>query len=193
MKMITCWFTKREMARRLDDETPLPPPVQHHLRHCAPCQQFYGTQSRLTRQLSHEARRQATQPSPFLGTRIMAAVRQAATTEPQPAAPPRWLWRTTLAVAAIVAALTVLPHLVMQRPPPPHPSTQWFTKVIQLSGGEVLEQATGQTIEEWSVSLDQPLETEIAYVMNDARSAIDSLANRFIPETLLTKGTTLNH
>ena len=79
----------------------------------------------------------------------------------------------------------------MNQPEPTPPSAELLTRVIQLSGDQVLEEATGQDFEAWSLSLNQPLETELQLVMNDARSAIDSLAASFIPESFLAANTSL--
>ena len=190
--MMTCWFTRRNMARALDDETPLSDADQRHLHTCAACEQHWQAQRRLVGLLTQEAQQESFTPSPFLRGRIVAAVRRAAIAEPDVAPGPQFSWMGGLALTALAAALVVM-GVIQQRPNPEPSSDKLLTSVIHFSGGQVLEETTGQTLEEWSVALNQPLESEIQFVMNDARTAIDSLAASFIPESLLASSSTSGH
>ncbi len=174
----------------MDDGTTVSHKVQQHLQGCGACEHHYQLQQRLISQLSQQAPQDCFEPSPFLRGKIVAAVRQAAEGGPQTASAPRISWMGGLAFSS-VAALAIAFGVMMNQPEPTPPSAELLTRVIQLSGDQVLEEATGQDFEAWSLSLNQPLETELQLVMNDARSAIDSLAASFIPESFLAANTSL--
>ncbi len=189
--MITCWLTRREISRCLDDDRPLAPNSERHLQSCAACAQHYAEQRQLVGQLSQQAGHDQFEPSPFLRGRIVAAVRQAAevdTAIPAPMPRPSWIGGLGLSLGAAAA---IVIGIVVNRPAPPPASAELISKVIQLSGDQVIEETTGQSIEAWSVALNEPLESELQFVMNDARSAIDSLAENFIPKSLLAANTSI--
>lgn len=187
--MITCWLTRREIAKNLDDGTILQETAHKHLHHCAACECHYQQQRQLVAQLSNEAHIDSVEPSPFLRGKIVAAVRRAADSETVSTPSPRFAWSGGFAFSAL-AALVIVFGIVWNQPDPNPPSAELLTKVIQLSGDQVLEETTGQNFEAWTVALNQPLESEIDFVMNDARLAIDSLAASFIPESLFAANTT---
>ena len=174
----------------MDDDATLSSSVQQHLNGCETCEHHYQLQRRLIGQLSRQAPQENFEPSPFLRGKIVAAVRQAAEGTPEPVSPTGFSWIGGLAFSS-VAALAVAIGVMMSQPEPTPPSAELLTKVIRLSGDQVLEEATGQDFEAWSVSLNQPLESELQFVMNDARSAIDSLAASFIPDSFLAANTSL--
>lgn len=182
--MMTCWFTRRNIARALDDETPLSESDQRHLHTCADCEQHWNAQRHLVGLLTQEAHQESFTPSPFLRGRIVAAVRHAAAPASDVGAGPQFSWLGGLALTVLAATLVVV-GVIQQRPDPQPSSNKLLTSVIHFSGDQVLEETTGQTFGEWSVALNQPLESELQFVMNDARIAIDSLAASFIPESLL--------
>ncbi len=187
--MITCWLTRREIARCLDDDRSLAPKLERHLHSCTRCAHYYATQQQLVGQLSQQAGHDHFEPSPFLRGRIVAAVRQAAdadTAIPAPLPRPSWLGGLALSLGTATA---IVIGIAVNRSTPPPASAELISKVIQLSGEQVIEETTGQSIEAWSVALNEPLESELQFVMNDARSAIDSLAENFIPKSLLAANT----
>lgn len=188
--MITCWLTRREIAKSLDDGTVLQERVRKHLPHCAGCESYYRQQQQLVEKLSSEAHLDVLNPSPFLRGKIVAAVRRAAESGPDVTPAPRFAWSGGLAFSAL-AAVAILFGIIWNQPAPSPRPSELLTKVIQLSGDQVLEETTGQNFEAWSVTLNQPLESELEFVMNDARSAIDSLAASFIPESLFAANTSL--
>jgi hypothetical protein len=49
----------------------------------------------------------------------------------------------------------------------------------------VIRLPNSQKLLELSQRLDQPLETEMAFVVNDAKSALQSLAQNFLPDQLI--------
>lgn len=189
--MITCWLTRRDIAKCLDDDRPLAPKSEQHLHSCAQCAHHYATQQHLVGQLSRQALSDHFEPSPFLRGRIVAAIRQAAEADTTiPASSPRPSWIGGLALSLGAAAAIVI-GIAVNRPDPTPASAQLLSKVIQLSGEQVIEETTGQSFEAWSVALNEPLESELQFVMNDARSAIDSLAENFIPKSLRAANTTV--
>lgn len=181
--MITCWFTRQSISRCLDDGVRLSDHAQRHLDHCADCHAHYHEQQVLVSRLSQEAQIGDLASSPFLRGKIVAAVRQAATPEPVPRPTLGVSWAGGLAFS-LITAIAVAIGIQWQQPSAP-PSSELLASVLEFSGEQVLEEATGQTFEELTIALNKPLETEMQFVMNDARMAIDSLASGFLPKSFL--------
>lgn len=181
--MITCWFTRQSISRCLDGGVALSDQAQRHINHCAHCHTHYQQQQLLVSRLSQEAQCDDLASSPFLRGKIVAAVRRAATPEPVTQPTMGVSWTGGLAFS-LLAALVVAIVIQWQQPSAP-PSSELLASVLEFSGEQVLEEATGQTFEELTVALNKPLETEMEFVMNDARMAIDSLASGFLPKSFL--------
>ncbi|MCS1412018.1 MAG: hypothetical protein M2R45_05221 [Verrucomicrobia subdivision 3 bacterium] len=189
-RMITCWLTRQKIAKCLDDGTSVGASIQAHLHQCSACETYQQQQVALVGQLTREAQQGSLAPSLFLQGKIVAAVRRAAEPGPEIAPSGRLAWPGGFALTVVAAALIVA-GIIWKQPNPQPQTSILLTEVIRLSGDKVLKETTGQNFEAWSVTINQPLESEIQFVMNDARSAIDSLAASFLPEQFLTSNTAL--
>ena len=182
--MIKCRYYRRIISRSADEDTPLPPAAQAHVAGCPECRRHYETEHGIVRRLSAGAAAQGRpQPPPFLPARIMARI---ASSQPvaRRASRPFWFrWSATLAAACLV--LTTI--LLWPGRPAPKPSPGQIARVQRPSP---VENATAKDWSEaarlagWAANPDQPLETEMRAVMQDARCAAIALTDNFFPENL---------
>lgn len=176
-----CWFHKRILSRSLDANVTPPSGTLQHLRHCATCSAFYETQTRIVRELEAESCR--LQSSPWLERRIIAEVRQVP--EGAGMAARRFPSRRPIAAAAaclLLGAFLWLQHRPMPDPPmaQSHPGSDAATADL----ASLFELPKGADLDELSRKLNWPLETEIQLVVTDAKSAMNYLADSFLPELL---------
>ena len=180
--MIACWIYKRAIAESLDANQPLPERAQSHLASCLGCRQLYELEHELTRQLIAGANLHLQSPSPFLRAKIMASLDR-----PDIAQSARRVIHPLWATALLIASLGVFSILFIRDSQHathlsvPHPIARVTAPgsdpdVPALIGGKVLA---------WTQALDQPLETEMKSVVNDAQTAIQLLAQNFLPEQAL--------
>src|ERR1043166_1859290 len=180
--MIACFFYKKIIARALGIPTQaLSAGAQRHLRACPDCRQSYELERELTRRLVADAEKQSHSPSPWLRGRIMASLDGPMQDAPAPRfAQPAW------AAAMILVALGLLSLYTLRSPQPsaapsaPHLSANPSPGTGQVS--TVAQPSPTPAVLEWSKVLEQPLETEMKSVVSDAKSAIQLLAQNFLPE-----------
>jgi hypothetical protein len=150
-------------------------------------------QSWLTRQLLTTAEAQRALPSPFLRTRILAAIDRSQSNEPV-AGWEHWWLRLGVrfgAVATFFAAFVIAAVVWRQHTPPPRaavqqPAPSAVTPALLENLTGRLSRADGQKLLEWSQSLEQPLDQELQSLVNDAKSALGSLARNFLPDNVPT-------
>ncbi len=194
--MITCWLTRRKIDWEMDDGAEASAAVGLHLSRCAACEGYRRRQRALVEGLIREARQNP--PSSPLFFRERASVlpkrsgsfdggrcrTQAMNARDLPGA--KFAWRQGLVWFAAAAVVVVVVGLLrMPLSEAPSPSSELIAQALRFSGGQALEEAAGQSIQKWSGLLNQPLESEIQFLMNDARFAMSSLAASFLPEQYL--------
>lgn len=177
--MISCWCCRKIMSIRMDANKELPQWVRHHLRECPACRETHKSLTGLARLLcstSHEQRRSA---SLFLHGKIMAAVRSEGWPPPRPSR--RLEWALALGTACLVAAGGVW----LRHPPlPAQNALNPPSAPADLALNVKLPSAT--QVDQWTTTLDAPLEQETKLVLSDTATAINSLARGFLPEDFLT-------
>lgn len=191
--MITCWLTRRKIDWEMDDGAEASAAVGLHLSRCAACEGYRRRQRALVEGLIREARQNP--PSSPLFFRERASVlpkrngsfgggcrTQSTNARDLPGA--KLAWRQGL-VWFTAAAVVVVGLLRMPPSEAPSPSSELIAQALRFSGGQALEEAAGQSIQKWNALLNQPLESEIQFLMNDARFAMSSLAASFLPEQYL--------
>jgi len=176
-----CWFHKRILSRSLDAKATPPTGTLRHLRHCATCSAFYETQTRIVRELEAGAESCRSQSSPWLERRIIAKLRQ----EPEGAgmAARRFPWL----IAATAACLLLGVFLWLQHRPVPDPPMAHVHPGSDASAADLaslFELPERAALSELSRKLNWPLETEMQLVVTDARTAMNYLADSFLPEPL---------
>ena len=180
---MTCWYHKRILSRSLDANAPPPAGTLEHLRHCATCSAFYETQTRIVRELVDGAESCRLQSSPWLERRIIAELRQ----EPEEAGRAARRFPSGWPIAATAACLLLGAFLWLQNRPVPdqpaaqsHPASDASTAEL----ASLFELPKEADLSELSRKLNWPLETEMQLVVTDAKTAMNYLADSFLPEPL---------
>jgi len=145
---------------------------------CARCESFYRAQSEVHQRLSATVDSNST-PSPFLKSRILNEI---ADEEGTPVSSSRWEWigAGAFALLALTLALGIVDfgpkptrtQLVKERLAP-----EWIEMTAEVTSGSSLFRA--------ATNLNQPLQHEMDLVIRDARAALSSLKNDFVPSLLL--------
>lgn len=185
--MIVCWFYRRFISGCIDTERALPEQIERHVRRCAACRAFYDTGIRLADRLIAEASQENVTPPPFLHGKILASLdvlphSRTARIGFRPA----WL----VAVGIVFLMLIGLP-LVRHRDErnallrPNVSSARGASDPIHLLAAASTLPNENKLLE-WSQKADQPLETELKCVIQDARAALAGLAHNFLPRDLST-------
>jgi len=171
-----CWFIQKTVSLFLDDNRHHGGWVQRHLDRCAACQQYVQTHIRLGQALRLQAADRRETASPFLKTRVLASV--AAIESARPVHPGRslphraGLWTAATALASLLAAGL----LWWDRQPAASRSEPMLTT-------ELLRQGTHQLAK--LSTLELPLDKEVGYVINDAKTALLAVADSVLPASLL--------
>lgn len=193
--MITCWLTRRKIDWEMDDGAEASAAVALHLSRCAACERYRRRQRALVEGLIREARqnpsssplffreRASVFPKRYCFFRVGGCRTQSKSGETLPGA--KFAWRQGLVwfAAAVIVVVGILQLPLSEAPSPL--SSELIAKAIRFSGGQSLEEAAGQSLQEWSALLNQPLESEIQFLINDARFAMSSLAASFLPKQYL--------
>jgi predicted anti-sigma-YlaC factor YlaD len=177
--MIICWLCQRTVSSHVDTNTPLPEWAHNHVHDCAACRETYVSATALARHLSATGNDQRKPAPPFLHGKIMSAVRSR-----RLAAPRSGRRRLAWAMAA-GAAFLVTASIVWLRPSSAR--FQDAAKATSLPSELALNVAlpSAAQVDQWTKSLDAPLEQETKLVLLDATAAINTLARNFLPEDLL--------
>jgi hypothetical protein len=173
--MKTCWIYRKVISWAADAQSPVPDWAQRHLRACQACEHFHQTEMRLSAAL---AAVKATGPEfpPFLHARIMAAIK-GAERKPDFQAVVLRRMAVTLGAVAVITAVAAVTMLSLNRDK--LPQTQAAAPTI--SNSVLLDAPDASQLFAWSKKLDQPLETELKAVVNDAKTALASLSDTFLP------------
>ncbi len=177
--MITCWFCQRIVSLRVDSNSALPEWAHNHVQNCPACQESYKSAMALSRQLFSTARDQKRAASPFLHGKIMSAVRSAEHAGAHHGHR-RLGWGMAVGTVCLLAASMVW-LLLPSRP----------DQNLAKSAAPPAELALNVTlpsvaqVDQWTKTLDAPLEQETKLVLLDATAAINTLARGFLPENLL--------
>ena len=184
MLMLTCWYYRRIISECLDSNQDLPVRLGKHLRQCSSCRGFHDAAVGLCEQLLADADRERQVPSPFLQSRIVASLGEG---DPQPV---RTVFRPAWSAAAAVVAIVLSSVLFLRHDPAPKiPAGSGAVAARQAADGNGAGLLAGTMrlpvqdgIREWTKKLNQPLETELQSVIQDARTALDLLAYNFLPD-----------
>jgi hypothetical protein len=181
--MIKCWHYRRIISSSVDEGAALPRPAQNHIRTCPACREHHESETRIARQLSTSAGARRRSPSPFLHARIMSSVAdsQSVSAERVPM-PGRLGWAVALVMACILGTgILWLRH----RPSPDGSVAPLASRSAPVSHEPLLPvKLDALQLRQWTTKLDEPLENEMKYVVNDAKTAMNSLADNFLPDKL---------
>jgi len=178
-----CWFHKRILSRSLDANATPPTGTLQHLRHCATCSAFYEVQSRIVCELVDGAESCRLKSSPWLERRIIAELRQ----KPEGAGMTPRRFPSGWHIAATAACLLLGAFVWLQnRPVPDQPVAQSHpgSDASATELASLFELPKRANLSELSRKLNWPLETEMQLVVTDAKTAMNYLADSFLPEPL---------
>ena len=178
-----CWFHKRILSRSLDANATPPTGTLQHLRHCATCSAFYEAQSRIVRELVAGAESCRLQSSPWLERQIIAELWKEPDWAGRAARPFPSGWPIAATAACLLLGVFLWLH---NRPVPDQPVAQSHPGSDASAADLALlfELPNGADLSELSRKLNWPLETEMQLVVTDAKTAMDHLADSFLPEPL---------
>src|SRR5438552_16140420 len=176
-----CWFYKSVIRRCTDAGEPIPERTQRHVRDCPVCGEFYKVERALTRGLLAGAEFHRHSPSPFLRPRIMRSLeRRSRVNEPvRKSLHPIWAAGLIVSLGVLCIFLT---RTSQSSNSPSSPGSSAGSRLMGRQLGNLVSRNSGQTVFEWSKAIDQPLESEMQLVVNDAKAAIWLLAQNFLPE-----------
>jgi hypothetical protein len=183
--MITCWFFQRIVSIRLDANSALPAWVRNHIHQCPACRESYESATALIQQLSSTAKDQKRVASPFLHGKIMAAVRSRENVQVEAQrGRSRVGWRMAAGTVCLVAASILWLRLPFR---PGQNAAKTTASPAELALNVNLPSAA--QVDQWTKTLDAPLEQETKLVLRDATAALNTLARGFLPEDLLASST----
>jgi hypothetical protein len=173
-----CRLHQKIILSRLDENSALPRRAQRHLKSCPSCRQAFESARATGRALSVDSPENNLEPSPFLHGKIMSAVgaERGQSGRPRPDFA-RWALPIVAATFCVIIAGTVW----TRRTPAPagNPSAaRWAPTEPALK----MRLPNEAQMNQWSAALDAPLEQETQLVLNDAKAALDSLKNSFLPD-----------
>lgn len=168
-----CGLYQKAMPFWLEEAHP-PRWLERHLDRCPGCRAAWQEEKYF---IDHLARHSTARPEapPFLRTRIMARVR--AEGAPAPAVP---VWRPAAVVGVGLTVALGLLFLPGKLPPPavvsvaPRPADPALDLPRVVKGTDLVRLVA---------RIDEPLEEELQSVVNDARTALNSLAYNFVPSS----------
>ena len=178
--MIRCFIYRRRLSACVDTDHELEPGLRRHIESCRPCQHFYERERLIARGLVRTAAKERVAPSPFLQARILAAVdRGDAVTR-------SWPWATRLAWAAGLATACVAVFLVVHnsfapRPVAPRPNVRGVLRELTALETRMPDQ---RKLEQWSGTVDMPLDKEMRSLLHDARNVAQTLVVNFLPQDM---------
>jgi hypothetical protein len=144
----------------------------------------YQAELQLIRRLQSESSEEREEAPPFLRARIMNAVSDLERDVESPVARPfAAAWAGTLTVALLIVFAGILVFKSEVNPPGTRPeiaSSQFKEAASQVI--KIVDLAEGARVQTWGAKINQPLENEVKLALNDARTAMDQLALRFLPE-----------
>jgi hypothetical protein len=149
------------------------------MENCPRCQVYYESGMAMARGLSASAGVERREPPAFLHGKIMSAIRSEGNVRSQPAAA-RLGW--TMAVGTV--CVVVIGIVSLRQPAATHPIALKPTPVPAQQVVNASVPASAQ-IEGWVKTSEAPLENETELVVNDAKTAMNSLVKSLVPDNLL--------
>lgn len=175
--MIVCWFYKKIIAH---DPEELPAGARAHLETCPNCRRLYESSVDIVRRLATSAEAERLPASPSLHARIMASLdRSRREAEVNRRSNPLG-WAVALGATCLV--LLGVFGIREQSSPGIHGAAGASPRTALLPLNVKLPPIP--QFREWTEKLDGPLETEMQLVVADARTAMNSLVENLLPDTL---------
>lgn len=168
-----CWLNQRRISSRIDDRAPLTGALQQHVSHCAACRSHWESELRVASQLRAPATRDDNAPE-FLHGGIMAAIRNSERDEASTHIP---RFATAVAIIAIVSAFSIW-RFRQSDGQSTKPAAPLAAAADALPGPISVPPVAVAALTE---RIEQPLATEADAVVADAKAALRTLAQNFVP------------
>ena len=172
-----CQWFQFLIRHNIDDGQPLNGATRRHVDACPGCRSFYEAERTVARQLNARGEIHA-EPSPFLKQRILNQIHAEA--QPTPGSALRWIGAAAVASVALVLTLVFAGSAPESAPSVTAASStkqEWVTATARVTSSEPLFRGV--------TNLNQPLHQELNLVLQDARAALDTLKEEFVPHMLL--------
>lgn len=174
--MIACHYYRRIIRNSLDADQSLPERAQNHIQACPHCREVYEAELGTVRALRGAPVKESS--SAFLHARIMWSLDRGQTREVQ--SPwPRLGWAVGVAAVCVIV-LAVGWARQRSRTMARARATQ-IAMQIDRDLSLIKKLPDGDQVGQWAGKLDEPLETEKKLVINDAKTALNALADSFLP------------
>jgi hypothetical protein len=182
--MITCRVYQKIILSSVDADTALPRRTRKHVQNCPDCRDVYESQTGIARQLRADAGIARQEPSPFLHARIMSSLAHSQINAERKHERIWFGWASALTMVCFLLAGVIwfrnqpAPDGLdgFQRPLASAPASPELTAALELPDGTQMRQ--------WTVKLDEPLQTEMNLVVDNTKTAANALVNNFMPEKL---------
>ncbi len=185
--MIICWFHRKIISSGVDTGAALPNRTKEHLRKCFGCRDVYEAQTEVAQQLRAGADFNRQEPSPFLHARIMSSIAHSEMNAERKHERAWFGWASALATVCLLLA-----GVIWFRNQPTSDSSDFLAGFLHPSPAapdapeapDAFVLLNGTQVRQWSVKLDEPLQTEMNLVVNDTKTAANALVENFMPEEL---------
>jgi len=178
--MIRCFIYRRKLSACVDAENKLETGLRRHIEICQPCHRFYEQELSIARGLAGGAAKERVTASPFLRARVMTAIDRAERAPSRPVLSTRLAWAGGLAAACVILFLMVHGPLAPHRAVAPA-DVHGVLKELTKLGKEIPDQ---QKLQQWSGTVDLPLDKEMRSLLHDARNVAQTLVVNFLPEDM---------
>ena len=182
--MITCRLYQKIILNRVDAASALPDRTRRHVESCSACRDVYRSQTEIVRQLCAGADFEKREPSPFLHARIMSSISRSEMNAERKDERIWFGWAFGLATVCLLLAGVIW----LRNQPVPDPLDGFQRPLASVPASPELPLAlnlpNGTQMRQWTVKLDEPLQTEMNLVLNNTKTAANALVNNFVPEKL---------
>lgn len=173
--MNACWYYRIVREWKHISGAPLPRRVRNHLATCADCARAAGVANALENRLRHEARTLQRPAPPALAVKIERRLRQRVETKVEARPAVRLVLGSALAGIALLAAVA---WWAWQRPSPAPSIPLVVAQVYPLDRLDLSHTPFWlERDEDWQ----RPLRTEMDGLVKDTSSALQHLAQAFLP------------
>ena len=182
--MIICRLYRRIILSSVDADTALPGRTLRHVQDCSNCRDVYESQTEIARQLRADAGFNEREPSPFLHARIMSSIAYSQLNAERKHERIWFGWASALTTVCLLLAGVIW----LRNQPGPDPLDGFQRPLASAPAAPELPAAlglpNGTQMRQWTVKLDEPLQTEMNLVVNNTKTAANALVNNFVPEKL---------
>ncbi len=173
--MNACWYYRVVCEWKHFSGAPLPRRVKNHLANCANCARVAGVANALENRLRDEARALQRPAPPALAAKIERRLRQRVETKAEVRPPARLVLVSALAGITLLAAAA---WWTWQRPSPASSMPLAVAQVYPLDRLDLSHTPSWlERDEDWQ----RPLRTEMDGLVKDTSSALQHLAQAFLP------------